>query len=94
MKTGHFTQVVWKNSTQVGFGVAVAPNGSFYAVANYYPAGNFTGQFKENVLQPTAANKKKYEKANSSVTRSQPSVKDKESNKSIEEPEEKKSGCC
>jgi hypothetical protein len=30
-------KVVWKNSTHVGFGVAEASDGSFYAVANYYP---------------------------------------------------------
>ncbi len=56
METGHFTQVVWKNSTQVGFAVAQAPNGYFYAVANYYPAGNYTGQFPKNVLQPSEDN--------------------------------------
>ena len=34
---GHFTQLVWKNSKEVGFGVAKANDGSFYAVANYFP---------------------------------------------------------
>ena len=48
--TGHFTQVVWKNSREVGFGVAQASDGSFYAVANYFPAGNWSGEFRENVL--------------------------------------------
>lgn len=47
--TGHFTQLVWKNSKQVGFGFAQSKDGSFYAVANYYPAGNYQGQFKEMV---------------------------------------------
>ena len=43
--TGHFTQVVWKDSKEVGFGVAQASDGSFYAVANYFPAGNWSGEF-------------------------------------------------
>lgn len=47
--TGHFTQLIWKKTEQVGFGVAEAKNGSFYATANYYPAGNFIGRFKANV---------------------------------------------
>jgi hypothetical protein len=27
----------------------------FFKVANYYPAGNYIGQFRENVLPPPAA---------------------------------------
>ena len=38
-ETSHFTQVVWKGTREVGFGVARAKDGSFFAVANYYPAG-------------------------------------------------------
>lgn len=53
--TGHFTQVVWKNSKQVGFGFAQAKDGSFYAVGNYFPAGNYQGQFKEMVPPLIAA---------------------------------------
>lgn len=52
-KTGHFTQVVWKNSKEVGFGVAKAPNGAFYAVANYFPAGNYANQYADNVFAPS-----------------------------------------
>lgn len=55
MATGHFTQVVWKSSTEVGCGVAQTQNGSFtvvYVVCQYTPPGNFTGRFPENVLQP------------------------------------------
>jgi len=46
--TGHFTQVVWKNTTDVGFGIASGKGGN-YGVANYYKAGNFQGEFKQNV---------------------------------------------
>uniref|UniRef100_H2YZD9 SCP domain-containing protein n=1 Tax=Ciona savignyi TaxID=51511 RepID=H2YZD9_CIOSA len=49
---GHFTQVVWKNSTEIGIGVATDGKGTLFAVANYAPAGNFRGQFEENVPKP------------------------------------------
>ena len=49
--TGHFTQIVWKGSKQVGFGYAQARDGYYYGVANYYPAGNFIGEFEENVFK-------------------------------------------
>ncbi|CAE7521459.1 GLIPR2 [Symbiodinium sp. KB8] len=45
--TGHFTQVVWKGTKQVG--MAVSEDGRF-CVANYFPAGNMMGAFRENVL--------------------------------------------
>ncbi|XP_071844138.1 Golgi-associated plant pathogenesis-related protein 1-like [Apostichopus japonicus] len=50
--TGHFTQLVWKNSKRMGVGVAFNPKNKnqVYAVFNYDPAGNVQGQFKENVL--------------------------------------------
>jgi hypothetical protein len=50
--TGHFTQLVWKTTKEVGFGVARASDGSFYGVANYYPAGNLIGTFVKNVPRP------------------------------------------
>ncbi len=43
-KTGHYTQMVWKNTTHVGFGVAVCKGGELLVVANYSPAGNYMGQ--------------------------------------------------
>ena len=57
-ETGHFTQVVWRNTTAVGCAVAVCPglfpgfgDASFY-VCRYAPAGNNTGagQFEQNVI--------------------------------------------
>lgn len=50
--TGHFTQVVWKSSREIGLGFAKAKDGSFFVVANYYPAGNMIGKFNENVKRP------------------------------------------
>ncbi|CAL8097279.1 unnamed protein product [Orchesella dallaii] len=49
--TGHFTQLVWKNSQKLGFGHAQS-NGFTAGVALYSPAGNVQGQFPENVLKP------------------------------------------
>ncbi|XP_043914400.1 uncharacterized protein LOC122790830 [Protopterus annectens] len=51
--TGHFTQVVWKDSTEVGVGKATDGKGLFFVVGQYSPAGNVTnlGYFEKNVLQ-------------------------------------------
>jgi uncharacterized protein YkwD len=46
-KCGHFTQVAWKYSKEVGFGYR---NG--YVVANYYPPGNLNGHYQDNVKHP------------------------------------------
>ena len=58
-KTGHFTQVVWKGSTQVGCGAAQGTAtvdgtqyNAFYVVCQYAAAGNEQGKFPDNVLQP------------------------------------------
>ena len=58
-ETGHFTQVVWKNSTQLGCGAARGVKtiqgtqyNAFYVVCQYAPAGNVIGQFPENVMTP------------------------------------------
>ena len=55
--TGHFTQLVWSNTTTVGCG-RTACNGDnntpgYYVVCEYYPAGNVEGDdnqfFVDNV---------------------------------------------
>ncbi|XP_029823633.2 Golgi-associated plant pathogenesis-related protein 1-like [Ixodes scapularis] len=50
--TGHFTQVVWKNSTKLGCGWARSYRNNIYVVCNYSPPGNYMDKFKENVLRP------------------------------------------
>ncbi|XP_012063968.1 PREDICTED: uncharacterized protein LOC105627292 [Atta cephalotes] len=55
LKTGHFTQVIWRDSTELGVGMARNRNGEVYVVCNYNPAGNFLGSFTENVLPPVEA---------------------------------------
>ncbi|KAL1456096.1 hypothetical protein WDU94_000849, partial [Cyamophila willieti] len=53
---GHFTQVVWKGTTEVGLGVARKDSDDSHlvvVVANYGPPGNILGRFRENVFPPT-----------------------------------------
>ena len=46
----NFTQLIWKNTKEVGFGFCNDKKGNFYAVANYFPYGNIKGEYKRNVL--------------------------------------------
>lgn len=54
LNCGHFTQIVWKNTKELGIGSSKSKSGKLYVVANYYPPGNYTGQFIKNVLPPGA----------------------------------------
>ena len=46
--SAHFTQLIWKSTSLVGFGVAANGEGKVCIVAQYQSAGN-TGDFLENV---------------------------------------------
>ncbi|KAI3378231.1 hypothetical protein SNEBB_009128 [Seison nebaliae] len=48
--TGHFTQVIWKSTREVGFGRAKADDGRWFFVAFYYPPGNILNRYRDNVL--------------------------------------------
>ena len=52
--TGHFTQVVWAASRELGVATATA-NGKVYVVANYDPPGNYVGRYPDNVKPPKFA---------------------------------------
>lgn len=56
---GHYSQVVWVGSTQIGCDARYCPAGTmepdmgaWYSVCNYYPAGNVGGEYSANVLAP------------------------------------------
>ncbi|RWS00077.1 Golgi-associated plant pathogenesis-related protein 1-like protein [Dinothrombium tinctorium] len=53
LSSGHFTQVIWKESKELGVGIGRNGN-NFIVVANYSPAGNVIGRFAENVPPPKA----------------------------------------
>jgi len=52
--TGHFTQVVWKGSKEMGIAQAKSKSNKIIVVANYDPPGNFVGRYRENVAPPTS----------------------------------------
>lgn len=51
---GHFTQMVWKETRKVGFGIGMRKlsghKSVIYVISKYYPAGNFEGKFQVNVV--------------------------------------------
>jgi uncharacterized protein YkwD len=49
--TKNFTQMVWKNTESVGFGLSYSKSGNTFIVINYYPAGNTTDGYRENVTE-------------------------------------------
>ena len=49
MKTGHFTQVVWRSTTHVGCGHSRCKGMDIW-VCEYDPPGNWEGQYRDNVL--------------------------------------------
>ncbi|KAK3372157.1 CAP domain-containing protein [Podospora didyma] len=57
---GHFSQMVWKGTQQIGCATQFCPKGTnlskamdgWYTVCNYFPAGNMGGGYGENVLPP------------------------------------------
>ncbi|XP_065157178.1 uncharacterized protein [Atheta coriaria] len=51
MNTLHFTQLVWKETSEMGIALAKNSKGETYVVANYNPRGNVVGHFNENVLK-------------------------------------------
>ncbi|KAL0943577.1 extracellular scp domain protein [Colletotrichum truncatum] len=48
-ETGHFTQLVWKNTTDVGCARKLCNDNAWYLVCEYWPRGNVLGQFEYSV---------------------------------------------
>lgn len=44
-QTGHFTQLVWKNTTAVGCGSKLCGTSGWFLVCEYWPRGNVIGEF-------------------------------------------------
>ena len=52
LKTGHFTQIVWKSTTKLGCAISFkSATGKYYGVCHYSPAGNYRGRFRQNVFR-------------------------------------------
>lgn len=50
LNTGHFSQLVWKNTNEIGVGIAASPKtGIVYVAMLYNPPGNVYGLFAKNV---------------------------------------------
>ncbi|KIY53243.1 PR-1-like protein, partial [Fistulina hepatica ATCC 64428] len=55
---GHFSQIVWKNSASVGCATVLCDelenfgSNSSFTVCNFYPAGNYAGEYGDNVGEP------------------------------------------
>ena len=47
--TGHFTQIVWTETTDLGCGLAMARDTAVYVVCDYTPEGNVDGVFAKAV---------------------------------------------
>ncbi|CAL8141285.1 unnamed protein product [Orchesella dallaii] len=57
--TGHFTQMVWASSQYLGVGIWRNRNMAV-AVALYYPAGNYRGEYRINVKRPSSYYRYRY----------------------------------
>ena len=41
---GHYTQVVWRDSTHIGCARVTCNSGAIFIICNYYPPGNIVGE--------------------------------------------------
>lgn len=56
MSTGHFTQLVWSDSTEFGIGMAPGQQNGMpcvFVVGRFKPSGNYKGEYKKNVFKGT-----------------------------------------
>lgn len=49
VETGHFTQLVWKNTTDVGCGRRLCGESGWFLACEYWPRGNVVGLFVDEV---------------------------------------------
>lgn len=55
-RTGHFTQLVWMETKEIGLGISESSDGYTYICTNYYPPGNYANDFIDNVKPVTPSN--------------------------------------
>lgn len=48
----HFTQMIWKNTKEIGIGFHFDNDSNFCLVVYYYPSGNTLGEFSKNIHKP------------------------------------------
>ena len=77
---GHFTQLVQKNSKDLGCGIGCGSNNYCYVVCNYNPSGNYLNSFASNVFP-------KIEEEESDTTTIEPETQNSESDTTTTEPE-------
>ncbi len=53
--TGHFTQLVWKNTTDVGCGRRLCGERGWFLACEYWPRGNVVGRFEAEVQAASGA---------------------------------------
>lgn len=57
--SGHFTQLVWRDTTDVGCAAHLCPgNYGWYLACEYWPRGNIVGAFGEEVGEPVEGDRK------------------------------------
>ena len=44
-EVGHYTQMLWYNTTKIGVAYSISKSGDVYVVARYYPSGNWDGEY-------------------------------------------------
>lgn len=44
-KVGHYTQMIWHNTTKIGIAYSKSKLGNVYVVARYYPSGNWYDEY-------------------------------------------------
>ena len=58
---GHFTQLVWKDTKQLGCGIKCDSKDWCFVTCNYYPAGNYYGEYDKNVFPKLNENEEEEE---------------------------------
>ena len=49
--TKNFSQMVWKNTESIGFGLSYSQSGNTFIVINYHPAGNVADEYRKNITE-------------------------------------------